>query len=70
MNYHSEKDTSASSSITASWQRLRDQAYWLLTMSIGTAHGSGAGGNVFAAYPQAYCVVDDFGTLVCVSRFR
>lgn len=43
---------------------------WLLTLLVGANHGSGGGGNLFAAYPQSWAVVDDFGDLICVEAWK
>jgi hypothetical protein len=43
---------------------------YLLTMSIWPEHGSEQGGDIRAAYPQAFGVVNDFGDIVIVSRWN
>lgn len=58
--------------INCSWSRVFDKAgpAWLITLSIGTLHGHKSGGEILAAFPQSWAVVDDFGTLVCVEMWR
>ena len=52
-----------SAHIECTWQRLRYAAFWLLTLTVRPSlHGN------FGAYPQAYAVVDDFGSLVIVGN--
>lgn len=47
--------------VKCTWQRLRDCAHWLITLSVPPSiHGKKG------AYPQAHAVVDDFGSLVIV----
>ena len=45
----------------------RSGAAWLITLMVGHDHGLGGGGTI-SGYPQTHAVVDDFGTLVAVSR--
>lgn len=61
-----------SGKIRANWQREFDRigAAWLITLSVGIQHAHGGGGNLFSAYPQAWAVVDDFGTLVAVEAYK
>ena len=62
--YYSKDDHTCYSQVSMNTQRLRDQPYYLSTLSISTAHG------MDAAYPQALSVVDDFGDLVIVRAWR
>jgi hypothetical protein len=70
MIYHSKTEAAASGETGISWQRLRNCAHWLLTINISPDHGRKSGGLLNAAYPQSKAVVDDFGTLVCVTPWR
>lgn len=69
-NYYFEHRATGQAQIEASWQRCRDRPKWLLTISISVAHGQEGGGPLLAAYPQAHAVMDDYGTLVCVTPWN
>lgn len=59
------------SSIRTSWQKVWEKigATWLITLSVGIEHAHAQGGHLFAAYPQTWAVVNDFGDLVAVEGF-
>lgn len=68
--FESEKTVSGYGAFEVGWQRLRDAPTWLLTIRTGIDHGHGAGGHIRSCYPQATAVMDDFGTLVCVTDWH
>lgn len=69
-NYFFDESASGQSEIGTSWQRLRDRPTWLMTLGIRLHHGAGGGGPLRSAFPQSEAVMDDFGTLVCVTPWN
>lgn len=57
------------SNINTSFQRTRRSTYqYIITLHVGHDHGFGGGGHA-SGYPQAWAVMDDFGSLVVVGNW-
>jgi hypothetical protein len=69
-NYFFDEEVIGQARIDTSWQRLRNQSTWLLTLVVRFDHGAGGGGPLRTAFPQAHAVMDDYGTLVCVTPWN
>lgn len=68
--FHRESHCSGEAFVSCSFQRLRNSAYWLLSIWIGLDNSHGGGGHLLSAMPQNLAVVDDFGNLVCVEGWK
>lgn len=57
--------------VTINYFRTYDHpAPYLATIGIWPEFATSSGGNIFAAFPQCRGVMDDYGTLVFVERWK
>lgn len=69
-NYTCPMLSGGDSTVATRWHRMRVTPHWLISISITPDHGAESGGNEQASYPGARAVIDDYGTLVCVTGWR